>query len=52
MRIPYLFVIGDREVDEGTAAVRSRQGEQFGSLSHEDAVAWLAEKSLPPSLDL
>ena len=52
MRVPYLFVLGDREVDEGTAAVRSRQGEQFGTLTHADAVDWLAEKSVPPSLDL
>ena len=52
MRVPYLFVLGDREVDEGTTAVRSRQGEQFGTLNHQEAADWLAQKSLPPSLDL
>jgi threonyl-tRNA synthetase len=52
MRVPYLFVLGDREVDEGTVAVRSRQGEQFGTLNHQEAVDWLAQKSLPPTLDL
>ena len=48
----FLLVLGDREVDEGTAAVRSRQGEQFGAMSHMDAAAWLAQRGLPPSLDL
>jgi threonyl-tRNA synthetase len=52
MRVPYLFVLGDREVDEGTAALRSRQGEQFGAMKHQEAAQWLAQKSLSPSLDL
>jgi threonyl-tRNA synthetase len=52
MRVPYLFVLGDREVDEGTTAVRSRQGEQYGTMTHDEAAAWLAEKGMPPSLDL
>ena len=52
MRVPYLFVLGDREVDENTTAVRSRQGEQFGSMNHQEAAEWLAQNSLPPSLDL
>ncbi|MES9993125.1 MAG: threonine--tRNA ligase [Candidatus Thiodiazotropha sp.] len=32
MRVPYLLVIGDREVEQGTVAVRTRGGEDLGSM--------------------
>jgi len=31
-RVPYLLVIGDREVEGGTLAVRTREGENLGSM--------------------
>jgi threonyl-tRNA synthetase len=31
-RIPYLLVVGDREVETGTVAVRARRGEDLGSM--------------------
>ena len=34
--VPYLLVIGDREVEHKTVAVRTRGGEDLGSLSLED----------------
>ncbi len=34
-RVPYLLVIGDREQENGTVAVRTRTGEDLGSLSLE-----------------
>ncbi len=34
-RIPYMAVIGDREVESRVVALRSRSGEEFGSLSLE-----------------
>ncbi len=34
-RVPYLLVIGDREVEEGTVAVRTREGENLGSMEVE-----------------
>ncbi len=34
-RVPYLLVVGDREVENGTVAVRSRSGEDLGSISVE-----------------
>ena len=37
-RIPYLLVVGDREVDSGTVAVRSRTGEDLGSMSPDQFV--------------
>ena len=33
--VPYLLVIGDREVEAGTVAVRTRSGEELGSMPIE-----------------
>ncbi|HEC17430.1 MAG TPA: threonine--tRNA ligase [Sedimenticola sp.] len=35
-RIPYLLVVGDREMENGTVAVRTRAGEDLGAMSVED----------------
>jgi threonyl-tRNA synthetase len=35
-RVPYLLVVGDREVEDGTVAVRTREGENLGSMKTED----------------
>jgi threonyl-tRNA synthetase len=32
-RVPYLLVVGDKEVESGTVAVRTREGRNLGSLS-------------------
>ena len=40
-RIPYLLVIGDREKENGTVAVRTRGGEDLGSMTPEAFVARL-----------
>jgi threonyl-tRNA synthetase len=34
-RIPYLLVVGDREMEEGAVAVRTRTGEDLGTMSIE-----------------
>ncbi|MGB5304991.1 MAG: threonine--tRNA ligase, partial [Gammaproteobacteria bacterium] len=44
-RIPYLLVIGDRETEAGTVAVRTRSGEDLGSLSIEQLAAGLTAES-------
>ncbi|MCU7798061.1 MAG: threonine--tRNA ligase [Candidatus Thiodiazotropha sp. (ex Myrtea spinifera)] len=36
MRVPYLLVIGDREMEEGAVAVRTRTGEDLGAMSLDD----------------
>jgi len=41
-KIPYQLVIGDREVEEKTVAVRTRSGEDLGSMSLEAFVEKLA----------
>ncbi|MGC9962334.1 MAG: threonine--tRNA ligase [Acidimicrobiales bacterium] len=42
-RVPYLAVVGRREVEDGTVAVRLRGGEQLGTLSTEAFVALVSE---------
>jgi threonyl-tRNA synthetase len=41
-RVPYLLVVGDREVEDRTVAVRNRRGEDLGTLSVDDLIAKLA----------
>ncbi len=43
-RIPYLVVIGDREVEQRQVAVRTRTGEDLGSMSLEDFLARLRDE--------
>ena len=44
-RIPYLLVIGDREAEAGTVAVRTRGGKDLGSLSIEQLAEGLKTES-------
>ena len=41
-RVPYMLVIGDRELETNTVAVRTRSGEDLGSMSIEDLAARLS----------
>jgi len=43
-KVPYLLVVGDREVENSTVAVRTRSGEDLGSLTIDDLVAKLTEE--------
>lgn len=38
-RVPYMLVIGDRELETNTVAVRTRSGEDLGAMSIEDVAA-------------
>ena len=42
-KVPYLLVVGDREVEAGTIAVRSRSGENLGSMAIDAFAQHLAE---------
>jgi threonyl-tRNA synthetase len=42
-RVPYLLVVGDREVEEGAVAVRTREGEDLGSMPVKDFAQRLAQ---------
>ena len=38
-RVPYLLVVGDKEIENGTVAVRTRDGKDLGSMAVEDVIA-------------
>jgi len=42
-RVPYLLVVGDREVENGAVSVRSREGEDLGSMLLSEFAQHLAE---------
>jgi threonyl-tRNA synthetase len=44
-RIPYLLVVGDREVETNSIAVRAQGGEDLGSMSVEQFIAEILESS-------
>ena len=44
-KIPYLLVVGNKEVDEGTISVRTRHGEDLGSMDLETFKSKLLEKN-------
>ncbi len=43
-KIPYMLVIGDQEIENGTAALRSRKNENFGAMPVADVIAKLREE--------
>jgi len=48
LRVPYLLVIGDREVENGTVAVRTRKGEDLGSMSIDEIRDRLVQEGAGP----
>jgi threonyl-tRNA synthetase len=44
-KIPYMLVIGDREVEAGTVAVRLRSGENLGAIAVDDFIGRVNEDS-------
>ncbi|MCI5772718.1 MAG: threonine--tRNA ligase [Clostridiales bacterium] len=44
MKIPYMLVMGDKEVEEGTVNVRTRKGEVIGTMKLDDAIAMFQEE--------
>ncbi|MEI6414465.1 MAG: threonine--tRNA ligase [Pseudomonadota bacterium] len=49
-KVPYLLVVGDREAENRTLAVRTRRGEDQGVLSWEDFLAKLGSEVLSRAL--
>ncbi len=41
-KVPYLLVIGDKEVENHTVAVRARQGEDLGTMTWDQFAELLA----------
>ncbi|NTW06264.1 MAG: threonine--tRNA ligase, partial [Syntrophaceae bacterium] len=42
-KIPYMLVIGDKEMAAGTVAPRARDGKNLGALSVDDFIALVQE---------
>ena len=38
-KIPYMLVIGDRDIENGTVSVRTREGKDLGAMSPDDFLA-------------
>ena len=43
-KVPYMFVVGDREAEQGQVAVRTRGGSDLGARALDEVVARLAEE--------
>jgi threonyl-tRNA synthetase len=43
-RVPYMLVVGDRELETKTVAVRTRSGDDLGSMSVEDLAIRLSSE--------
>ena len=44
MKIPYMLVLGDKEVENGTITVRSRSGGDLGTFSLDDYIAKITDE--------
>ena len=43
-KVPYMLIVGDKEVEDGTVSVRSRKEGDLGAMSKEDFMAHILEK--------
>lgn len=43
-RVPYMLVVGDRELETNTVAVRTRDGKDLGSMSVDDLISRFTEE--------
>jgi threonyl-tRNA synthetase len=50
MRLPYMLVVGDREAEQGTVAVRHREEGDLGPQSLEAFMTRLCAESQPPAV--
>ena len=50
-KVPYMLIIGDKEMTEGTVAVRSRKKGDLGAMAADEFVAFAKEQADSRSLD-
>ena len=50
-KIPYMLVIGEKEMNEGAVAVRSRKTGDMGAMSADDFLAFAKEQVDSKNLD-
>ncbi|MDP6453156.1 MAG: threonine--tRNA ligase [SAR202 cluster bacterium] len=46
-KVPYMLVVGDREIEAGAVGVRLRSGEDLGAISVEELVERISAESVP-----
>lgn len=51
-KVPYMFILGDRESANGLVSVRLRSGENIQGIKLEEAVEKISQKYLTKALDL
>jgi len=51
-KIPYMLVVGQKEADEGTVAIRLRDGRQLPAMKIEEFASYVQEKIEKRSLEL
>ena len=51
MKIPYMFVLGDREAAEKTVTIRNRKGDNVGTFPFAEAVAMVKKLNEDRTLD-
>jgi threonyl-tRNA synthetase len=49
-KVPHLLVVGKREAEEGTVAVRTLGAEHQKVMSLDEAIAMLRDEATPPDL--
>jgi threonyl-tRNA synthetase len=49
-KVPHMLVVGKREAEEGTVALRTLGEQQQNVLSLDEAIAWLKGEATPPDL--
>jgi threonyl-tRNA synthetase len=49
-KVPHMLVVGKREAEEGTVALRTLGEQQQNVLSVDEAIAWLKNEATPPDL--
>ncbi|MGL5284267.1 MAG: His/Gly/Thr/Pro-type tRNA ligase C-terminal domain-containing protein, partial [Plesiomonas shigelloides] len=51
-RVPYMLVCGDKEVEGGKVAVRTRRGKDLGSMNVDEFIAHLKQEVRSRNLNL
>ena len=44
MKIPYMVIVGDKDMENHTVSIRHRSGADFGAMPYEDFEALLIEE--------
>ncbi|MFH1513646.1 MAG: threonine--tRNA ligase [Bacillota bacterium] len=50
-KVPYMFVIGDREAEDKTVTIRNRKGDNLGTVPFADAVAMIKKLNDDKTID-